>query len=180
MACNSATLTSIDGRCDTSIGGIKRILIANRDDVTATIADTGNDLKYVTSIKLASGKKFEQWRFRKQTGSYSTELAIDDAIGTVAVTTNVALQFTKAEAEKRLAIQSAINASSVVIVEDMFGQYIYLGLDQDVTVSAASMQSGTATSDLNGFTLTLTDISTEMPHFVDPSIDVDALLVVAK
>ena len=73
---------------------------------------------------------------------------------------------------KRLEIQSAINASSVVIVElqdkDLDGNNIavFLGYDNEVNVTAANMQSGTAQGDLNGFTLTLQDISNELPYFV--------------
>ena len=80
------------------------------------------------------------------------------------------VQFTKAEAQKRLDIQSAINASAVVIVEDMYGQFIYLGLENEVVVSNATMVTGTASSDLNGFTLTFQDLATELPHFIEPNI----------
>lgn len=174
----SVTLSSIDGRCDASIGGIKRILIANRDDVTVTIASETNDLQYVTDIKLAASKKFEQWRFRKGTGSYTSTYETDASIGNTTVTTEVSLQFSRAEVEKRMAIQSALNANAVVIVEDMYGKYIYLGLENDVTVTAATMVSGTATGDLSGFTLTFQDIATELPHFIDEDkVDIDSLLV---
>ena len=39
------------------------------------------------------------------------------------------------------------------------------------------MQSGTAASDLSGFTLTFTDESTELPHFIDKDdVDIDGLI----
>lgn len=181
MACNTVTLSSIDARCDGSVGGIKRILIANRDDVTATIdKDPGNTQQLVTEITLATGKKFEQWRFRKNTGSYTSSITKDLQIGNDTVTTEVSLQFSRAEAQKRLDIQSAINANSVVIIEDMYGQFLYLGLENDVTVTAATMVSGTSTSDLSGFTLTFTDLATELPHFINAEkVDIDGLLVAA-
>lgn len=171
MACNTTvTLHGIDGRCDTSAGGIKRILIAHRDDVTAVTYDNDEAEGVITAITLKTDAYFKQWLFRKNTGSMSTTLSSDPAIGTSAVTTELNLQFTKAEATKRLEIQSAINAAAVVIVEDMYGQYIYLGLDNEVTITAANMQTGTAVTDLNGFTLTFQDVSLELPHFVDPTI----------
>ena len=178
MACNTVTLASIDARCDGSVGGIKRILLANVDDVKSVVIDeTTQKIKQIT---LETGKKFEQWRFRKNTGSYSSSIERDLSIGTENVTTEVALQFSRAEAQKRLDIQSAINASCVVIVEDMYSEYIYLGLENDVTISSATMTSGTATSDLSGFQLTFTDLSTEFPHFIDKEqVDVDGLLVAA-
>lgn len=181
----AVTLSTIDARCDTSMGGIKEIYIALRDDIKTldngkkdiTIASSGDEL--VTAIGMVTGKRFEKWLFRKQTGSYTSTASMDPAIGTSYFTNEVSLQFTKAEAGKRLAIQSAINANSVVIIRDMYDQYILLGLENDVTVTAAVMQSGTASTDLSGFTLTLSDISQEMPHFVDSSI-IGGLLVAAE
>ena len=41
-------------------------------------------------------------------------------------------------------IIGAINAAAVVIIEDMYGQYIYLGLDNEVSVTSVNQQSGTA------------------------------------
>lgn len=167
MACNTVTLTGINGKCDTSVGGIKRVLIAQKDDVTIGTVD---EMGVITEITMAEGKYFVQWLFRKNTGNYTTSLTSDPAIGTQAVTTDLNLQFTKAEATKRLEIQSAINAAAVVIIEDMYGQYILLGKDNEVSVTAVNQQSGTAITDLNGYTLTLQDVSIELPHFVDPTI----------
>lgn len=167
MACNTVTLNGINAKCDTSAGGIKRVLIAQKDDVTIGTVDENG---VITEITLAEGKYFVQWLFRKNTGSYTTALTSDPAIGTQAVTTDLNLQFTKAEATKRLEIQSAINAAAVVIIEDMYGQYILLGKDNEVSVTAVNQQSGTAVTDLNGYTLTFQDTSLELPHFVDPEI----------
>ena len=166
-SCNNVTLTGINAKCDTSAGGIKRVLLAQKDDVTIGNID---EMGVITEITLATGKHFVQWLFRKNTGNYSTSLTSDPAIGTQAITTDLNLQFTKAEATKRLEIQSAINAAAVVIIEDMYGQYILLGKDNEVSVTAVNQQSGTAISDLNGYTLTLQDVSLELPHFVDPAI----------
>lgn len=168
MACNTVTLNGINAKCDTSAGGIKRVMIIQKDDVTNISVDSATGV--VDSITLAEGKYFVQWLFRKNTGNYTTSLTSDPAIGTQAVTTDLNLQFTKAEATKRLEIQSAINAAAVVIIEDMYGQYILLGKDNEVTVTAVNQQSGTAVTDLNGYTLTFQDVSLELPHFVDASI----------
>ena len=176
MACTTVTLSSIDARCDGSVGGIKRVLIANVDDIkTVLIDETTQKIKQIT---LETGKKFEQWRFRKNTGSYSSSIDRDPAIVSESVTTECSLQFSRAEAQKRLDIQSAINASCVVIIEDMYGEYLYLGLENEVTITSATMQSGTQTGDLSGFNLTFTDVATEFPHFIDKEqVDVDSLLV---
>ena len=176
MACTTVTLSSIDARCDSSIGGIKRVLIANVDDIQSVLID--ETTQKIKEITLASGKKFEQWRFRKGTGSYSSSVARDLTIGNDTCTTEVNLQFSRAEAQKRLDIQSAINANCVIIIEDLYGEYLYLGLENEVSITSVTMASGTATSDLSGFTLTFQDISTELPHFIDKAqVNIDNLLV---
>lgn len=183
MAYNSctqgaATLTSIDGRCDRSAGGIKRILITAKDNISGITLD--QTTAEITAITLVAGTKFEQWRFRPNTSSFTSTFSGDQATGNQAVTTEVSLQFSKAEAQKRLAIQSAINAAAVVIIEDMYGQYIYLGYDREVYITAATMTSGTASADLNGFNLTFTDEAVEFPHFLSADVDVDTLLTGAQ
>ena len=174
-SCTSVTLSSIDARCDGSIGGIKRILIVNKQDIVA--AEVNSATGKIDVITLAADKKFQQWLFRRNTGSYTSTVTSDAAIGNTSVTTEVSLQFSRAEAEKRLAIQSAINAGAVIIVEDSYGEYLYLGYDNEVYITNAVMQSGTAASDLSGFTLTFTDESAEFPHFVDKDdVDIDGLI----
>lgn len=167
MACTSATISTIDGRCSTAIGGIKCVLVANKDDVTDV---STNEQGLITQITMADTKKFAKWQFRKNTGSYTSTFSTDTAIGNNTVTTEVNLQFTRAEQQKRMDLQTALNAAAVVIIEDMLGNYLYLGFENEVTITNLVMQSGTQTSDLNGFTLTFTDIAQELPHFVDSSI----------
>ena len=176
MNCNAVTLSSLAARCETSLRGIKEILIALKDDIKEISVDSSTGM--INTITMNQSKKFEKWQFRKNTGNYSSSVTSDPTIGNSFATTEVTLQFSKAEATKRLAIQSAINASSVVIVRDMYDQYLLLGYENEVVVSAATMQSGTQAADLSGFTLTFQDIATELPHFIDTSsVTIDNLLV---
>lgn len=178
MACNTVTLNGINAKCDKAAGGIKRVLIAQKDDVKTITVDKSTGI--INDIEMVDNKYFVQWLFRANTGSYTTSLTSDPAIGTVSVTTDLQLQFTKAEATKRLEIQSAVNAEAVVIIEmqdkienksgNLVNQYILLGYDNEVSITSVNMQSGTTMADLNGFTLTLQDVSLELPYFVDETI----------
>lgn len=190
MAYNSCksgavTLTGIDARCEGSVGGIKEIYIIDNEDVKAVeISTESNPNELITSITLASTDKlFQKWLFRPNTSSYTSTRAGDLTTGNSTVTTDVTLQFSKAEAEKRMAIQSAINAGCVIIIKDMYGQYLLLGKAadgegrQEVYITDAVMQSGTASSDLSGFTLTLEEIASTFPHFIDTNkVDLDSLV----
>lgn len=166
-SCSAMTLNTIDARCDRSVGGIKRILIGSKSDVSG-IALNSSDI--ITAVTRTTGTKFEAWTFRPNTGSYTSTNESDIAIGNATVTTEVTLQFSKAEAMKRLAIQSALNAACVVVVEDMYGNYLYLGELNGVFITSATMVSGTNTSDLSGFTITFQDINQILPHFIEGSV----------
>ena len=169
------TLLPIDASCHRSAGGIKRILLANKSDIATVTVDplTGE----ISAITLKVGKAFVEWKFRNNTGSVTSTFASDQATGNETVTSVLSLQFSRAESAKRLAIQTAINSNAVVIVEDAYGQFLYLGYDRDVYVSGGSMVTGTSSSDLNGFTLEFTDESIEFPHFISSLVDVESLKV---
>lgn len=180
MACQSITLAEIDARCDASVGGIKEIYIANRDDVNLDIIKDSKDVIINgVSMKDPTTKKFETWKFRKNTGNYTSTASMDPVIGTNFVTTEVSLQFSRAEAEKRLKIQSALNANAIVIVRDMYDNYLFLGEENDVVVTACTMQSGTSGTDLSGFNITFQDITQELPKFITKEL-VDTLLVLEE
>ena len=101
MACQSVTFNGIQGACAINRGGIKKVYIANRSDVASVTVDPATGL--ITAITMAGDAKFATWEFRPGTGSFSTAAdSTDTAIGNYGMTATVALQFTKAEATKRL------------------------------------------------------------------------------
>lgn len=176
MNCSTFTPEYIDARCDKSVGGIKAIYIANRDDIQFPLDDNINTQEEITSLQIAEGKYFAKWQFRKNTGSYTSTYASDMAIGNETITTTVALQFSRAEATKRLKIQKALNSAAVVIIEDMYGQLLFLGEDNEVVITECTMQSGTQTGDLSGFNLTFQDIADSLPKFFVKDFDMSNLL----
>lgn len=175
MSCNSVTLNSIKAKCDTSIGGIKRIFVQQREYLTDVIVD--EQTQKIIYLGGFEGEGLKVWEFRKNTANYTSTATIDSTINLSYFTTEVSLQFSRAEAQKRLEIQSVINAGGVVvIIEDMYGEFLFLGKDKDVRITAATMQSGTNQTDLSGFNLTFTDTSFELPHFIDKNyVDVTTL-----
>lgn len=174
MACPTSLSGLALGCLDTQ-GGIKEIYVALEADVTSVELSAGLDAPIVSAITMTASAKFKKFAFRKQTGSLTSTVANDDAAGTSFVTTELALQFTKQEAIKRLEIQSLINVNSKVIVKDSNGTYFYLGKDNPVNCTAATAISGQAYGDHNGYTLTLQDISKELPYTVDPTIVADLI-----
>lgn len=176
-SCKSITVSAIDARCEGSVGGIKEIYVIANDDVKDVSLNEATGV--ITDVVLAGTNKFQKWLFRPNTGSYTSTRTGDLTTGNSTVTTDVALQFSKAEAEKRLAIQSMINGGACIIIKDMYGQYLLLGKGDgrnEVYVTDAVMQSGTANTDLSGFTLTFEEIAEDFPHFISDDFDMSTLL----
>ena len=105
----------------------------------------------------------------------STNMTVDEAVGTMAFTTEVALQFNKLQTSTRLELMALSMDDLVAIVKDGNDKYWYLGYDFPVTVSSITANSGVNFSDFQGYNITLTDVSRELPFEVDGSIMEDLI-----
>lgn len=153
------------------MGGILEVLLANRDDVASVQAETGK----ISGITMEASAKFKKYTFARNTGSMTSTYTIDQASGVKYVTTDLVLQFNRMETTKRVEITALSVNDLVAIVKDANGVYWYLGYDEPVNASAGDGQTGTARGDANRYSITLQDISKEMPMEVDASI-VEGLL----
>lgn len=166
MALNcSQTLSGITNDCAPSIGGIKEAYIANYDDITAIQEADG----IITGITLDNNAKFHKYQFRKQTGSLTSTLNVDDTAGINYVTSVLSLIFTKMETAKRLEISALAVGHLAVIVKDGNNRYWYLGKNDYVSATNGSGNTGTAKGDSNNYTIELTDESDTFPFEVSES-----------
>ena len=176
MAYCIQTLKGITLDCSHSLGGIKTVYIANYNDVTdikynaSTGSTTGSTSgatytgDTITGITMASGTTFKPYQFRKQTGSMTSTLTVDETAGVNYVSTELSLVFTKMETKKRIELSALSVGQLAVIVEDSNGTFWYLGKDDYVSATAGGAQSGTAKGDGNNYTLTLRDESDTYPY----------------
>lgn len=160
------TLAGIGIDCNTSVGGIKRIYVANWSDVTEVTEAEG----VITGITMASEAKFKEYAFRKQTGSMTCTLNTNEQNGTHFVQTDISLVFTRMETSKRIELSALSLGQLMVIVEDANGIYWLVGKEQYVSASAGGAQTGQAATDQNAFTLTLSDICSDYPYEVEKSV----------
>ena len=165
MSCNQ-TLSGLVKDCSPSMGGILEVLLANREDVASVEAVTGK----ISGITMEASAKFKKYTFARNTGSLTSTYTIDQASGVKYVTTDLVLQFNRMETTKRVEITALSVNDLVAIVKDANGVYWYLGYDEPVNASAGDGQTGTARGDANRYSITLQDISKEMPMEVDASV----------
>lgn len=172
MSCKAVTLNSIDATCDKSIGGIRKVYIAPMDYVTDEFVY--NDIVQSVGVWGADEKKpgLMEYVFRPGTSSYTATNTKDAVNNSVSCSTELVLQFSKADKDKRNEFNKLIGIPCFIIVQDNYGKYVVL---EDALLTNGVMQSGTATSDLSGFTLTLTAESSHLPYFLNETLTVDGL-----
>lgn len=147
------------------MGGIKRVLAANRDE----IGEISLSEDKVSAIDTGEGK-FKVYAFPRNTGSMASNYQISAENGTRYVQTDLVLVFNRMETTKRVEMTALAQNDLVLIVEDANGKYWLLGKDEPVRATAGDGQTGTARADRNGYSITLQDNSHEMPYEVDESI----------
>ena len=166
-------LSGIGLACDTNVGGLIEVYIANKGDVASVALDeTSNKIKTITMTDTA---KFKKYSFRRGSSSFTSTLNVDDTNGINYVQTDLALVFAKMDTPKRIEIAALSLGELVVIVKDCNGLYWYMGYNEAVQASAGGAQSGTARGDANNYTITLTDYSPSYLYEVDPAALTDVI-----
>ena len=161
MAC-SQTLAGLVNDCAANMGGIKEVYLANKADV-ATITVTSNK---VTAITMASTAKFHKYYFRPQTSSMSSNWQVNLDNGVKYVQTDLVMVFNRMETTKRVEVVAMAQGDLVALVRDSNGLLWLLGEENPLILSAGDGLTGTARSDRNGYSVTLQDNFSELPHEV--------------
>ena len=169
MANCSQNLNSITVGCDNNKGGLFTLWLFpyyKEDGITKTFTLTKDaDTEEIKGITL-DGVTLIPFQFRKQSSSATSTYTLDDANGVSYVTTELALRFARQDAAKRLAINSLLKSQVAGIYKDNNGKYVFIGEEEPVTATAGTSESGTAFTDANQYTLTLSDTTLAFPSFV--------------
>ena len=158
MSCTSYTLKGITNDCSTSKGGIREIFIADWQKDIFTVGDSAGT---VTALKAET--QWYQYYVKRNTSSFTSTATIDQANGVNFVSTELTLVFTKMETAKRLEMSALTLNDVAVLVVDANNKVWCLGKDNPVNATAGTGETGTAATDGNKFTLTLTDESDTFP-----------------
>jgi hypothetical protein len=163
MACS--TLTAITKGCDNNIGGITAIYINDMDNISATTEDTAT---WMIDAQTAS-PSYEAFEFRRNTGNFTEDSAIDLANGSSFVTATITLMFHRREASKSKAIKILGEGQRdlAIIVKDANGKYWYFPYAQ---LTATAEGSGTAKADGSKYSVTFVAENEFLAKEVDPAI----------
>ena len=164
MACN-VTLTGIALDCGTNLSGVKAIYLAN----DASVGDPTPDEGMIKTIDASAGT-FKKYVPAKNTGSLTKTLTKDESTGVMYYTNEAVAQFNKMETAKRTELANIGMGQFKAIVLDNNGKYWFLGYNNYVSATAVTGQTGAGLDDGNFYTLTLTDISAELPYEVQAEV----------
>ena len=172
MACSTLNSGISICLCTTSMGGIRQVFLANYDDVDIPGVEASIDSDgRITDIPLVSGQghyKFFKFDIRKNTGSMTSTLNVDDNTGS-SVSTDLVMDWREMDYKKRKAMTAFLMGEFVALVEDANKHWWFLGLNLPMTASAGTGETGTANTDANHYTITLNDVSNDWPHEIDPA-----------
>lgn len=160
MSCFNLT-QGIAADCATSLGGIKKVYFMS-NDVTYGLGTTV-DADKVDSITGATAENTFVFNFRKNTGSMTSTVTTVEGGGSY-ISTEVALQFSKMEAQKRMAINGLLKSQVKAVVVDSNGIAWALGYDEPLEATAGGGATGQNKSDLNNYNITMTDESMDFPR----------------
>lgn len=163
MACNSIVAFEYNP-CVANLGGIKNVWLAEwKEGIAASAADG--------VISTIEGVTWTKYPMRKNVASMTSTLN-NSTDGASYVTTELALVFSRMDADKRASIQALALGEVMALVEDSNGFKWFLGADAPLTATAGAGETGTAMADANRYTITLTDESKEYPFAYEGDVKV--------
>lgn len=177
MACSNLTTSQFKG-CNTSPGGVEVVYLANQHIVgntasftfSPTISVDNTDTGAITGATANSGAKFYTFYPNKQSSSFKQSQVKDPKTGNVIVTQTIIMVFGKTEAAKRNFIKLMAQDDFYAIVKDTNGKYWLSGEQRGLDLITADSDTGTAYTDLNGYTLTLQAMENYYAREVSASI----------
>ena len=170
MECNSITLVGIARDCNPNMGGIQKVWMILKSDITNDpTPEPGMDK--ITTLTVAEGEgKVNAFNFRKGAASMTSNLQKDDTNGSYFWLTDLVMNFQRMETSKRAAIMALTLAEACAIVQDANGIYWFLGLNEYLGATAGTAETGTAKTDANKYSITLQDSSLELPYEIEKSV----------
>jgi len=166
MACSNVTLAGLKRDCETSKGGIKVVYIAKYTEALAAAikAELATATTASTVPTASTADTFYVYEFRRNTGSMTSTLNVDDANGVNYVSTDVVLQFNKMDTKKRTEIAALSLEEMILLVVDANNHNWFIGLDAPVCASAGTAQTGTGVGDGNFYQITLQGNDDSYPY----------------
>jgi hypothetical protein len=156
--------------CRKSMGGVQKVYITELSNEATFVVASG----VVTTFTLTSPKKFFEYNLTMGGSSATATIGGDRAVGSRFYTHSVTIQLPKFETAIRNEIMLLAQNTLMIIVLDSNGKYFLYGHSESTArgleISEGSGQTGTASADLSGFSLTFSGDEIDLPLEVSSSL----------
>lgn len=166
-SCTSYTLSGLNAGCKDSVGGVAKVWLADFEAVKWTI-----DSNHLATPDATTA--FKVYNLRKGAASMTSTLTVNDNAGSY-FTTEVAMNFLKMENAKRLEVMAMLMGQCTGVVKDRNGKYWSIGVENPLEGSAGTGVTGTAASDANQYTVTISVDDAELPREITDATTIAAL-----
>lgn len=164
MACALTTGRKLP--CKQSVGGLRTVSFATFGTLGSATISAGN-------ISALSGTPtFYEYSLKGATSSLTTNIISSRDTGTTVYESTLELTFTHLDVATQEEIKKLAAARPHVVVSDNneTANYLMIGYNQGAEVTAGTIVSGAAYTDLSGFTLTFTATEVIPPLFITGSV----------
>jgi hypothetical protein len=160
MACDLA-LGRIEP-CKDSVGGLKNLYFVNYGDLGAITYDVTNTDVIDAVAGTPNAYKYEI----KGASSFTQNIQSSRDTGTTAFEQVIEVTLKKLTIADHKELKILAFGRPHVIIEDNNGNYFLAGLEHGADVTGGTIVTGTAMSDLSGYTLTLTGMEKAPANFL--------------
>lgn len=166
--CTSYTLSGLNAGCKDSVGGVAKVWLADYNAVSWDVS-TGTH-----TIKPDATTAFKVYNLRKGAASLTSTLTVNDNSGNY-FSSELTMNFLKMETSKRIEVMAMLMGQATGIVKDRNGKYWAIGVDNPLEGSAGTGETGTASSDANQYSVTISVDDAELPMEITDSSTITAL-----
>lgn len=170
MNCTSYTLAGLNAGCKNSVGGIKKIWLYDTD----TYGDVSWEIDNQTNtVNIHDGSQgFVPYILRNNSASMTSTLNVNENAGNF-YTTEITINFLKMETAKRIELMAMFMGSVSAVVQDNNDHFWGVGIEAHLEASAGTGETGTAKTDANQYTITLSVDESELPREITDEYTID-------
>ncbi len=146
MAC--AIYQGYSNDCRDNQGGIKKVYIANLDNVTVTSASGS-----ISAITMAGSSKFYTYEQEMNVANAVEVITGNRQNGTLFVDQTVNIMLHKKQASLAYQIMAIAQTNVVIVIEQANGKFFMYGQSNGLALDPSNAPTGTAMGDRNGYEL---------------------------
>jgi hypothetical protein len=165
--------------CKDVVGGLKAVYILNFETDNYSVGENSTDtaanmrVPRLSSIGTDSSNEALAYRYElKGNSSYTENVQASRENGTLAFEQVLELQLKKLTKQSHKEIKALSFGRPHIIVEDYNGNLFLAGREHGMEVTGGTIVTGTAMSDMSGYTLTLTGMERKPAQFLTAATDV--------